>query len=239
MWRAGGSPSRRAQLEHLALDRAHRRAAPAPAATRSRPTRRRWRGRPASASKSPSLPSRPAVRTPDEPLALEEPVDDLGPGPHLDALCLAAPPAAPRVSARGSTAASPAAKTPPWNEGVRPGSRSRQRARRQPLGLELERALQVVDAPQLRRLVAVERDVQRPEPLVAACSPRRRLQLGDELRVEPRRRQGQLQQLRLAEGQLADRRQHPGRDPRRAAARLAALEHRHPRPALRQRARRS
>ena len=51
-------------------------------------------------------------------------------------------------------------------------------ARRQPLGLEPERALQVVDAAQLRRLVAVEGDVQgaaaarsrSPSPLAASSS---------------------------------------------------------------------
>src|SRR5215218_3590148 len=68
--------------------------------------------------------------------------------------------------------------------------------------------------------------------LVSRLLPARRLQLPHELGVQPRRRQGQLQQLRLAEAQLAHRRQHPGGHPGRAAARLAALDHRHPRPAL-------
>ena len=96
----------------------------------------------------------------------------------------AAPRAAPAVSARGSTAASPAARTPPWNEGASPGSSSRHRRGVSHSASRLERALQVVDAAQLRRLVAVEGDVQRAAALVAGALPRRRLQLGDELRIE-------------------------------------------------------
>ena len=89
-------------------------------------------------------------------------------------------------------------------------------AGRQPLGGEAEAALQVVDAAQLRGLVAVERDVQGAAGLVAGRQPGRRLELGDEARVELGGDQGQLEQLGLAEGQLADRRQHPGGDPGRA-----------------------
>ena len=61
-------------------------------------------------------------------------------------------------------------------------------ARRQPLGLEAERALQVVDAAQLGGLVAVEGDVERAAALVPGARRRRRLELGDEPgRARPRR----------------------------------------------------
>ena len=93
-------------------------------------------------------------------------------------------------------------------------------ARRQPLGLEARAALQVVDAAQLRGLVAVERDVQGAVGRVAGRHPARLLELGDEARVELGGDQGQLEQLGLAEGQLADRRQHPGGDPGRPGRRL-------------------
>ncbi len=106
-------------------------------------------------------------------------------------------------------------------------------ARRQPLGAEAERALQLVHPPQLRRLVAVERDVQGAVAAVAGGDPARLLQLGDEVRVELRRGQGHLQQLRLAEGELADRGQHPGGDPRRPGRGPRALDHRDPGAALR------
>ena len=112
-------------------------------------------------------------------------------------------------------------------------------ARRQPLGAEAERALQVVDAAQLRRLVAVEGDVQGAVARVAGAHPARRLQLGDEVRVELGRGERHPQQLGLAEGELADRRQHPGGDPGRAGRRLGALEHDDPGAAPGRAARRS
>ena len=152
-----------------------------------------------------------------EPLTLEDTVDDLGAGADLDPLRRAGREQSagqrPRVDRRLAGREDAAVE-----RGRQPRLQLAAAARRQPLRLQLERALQVVDAAQLRRLVAVEGDVQGAEALVAGTLPRRRLQLGDELRVQARRRQGQLQQLRLAEAELADRRQHPGRYLGRAAA---------------------
>ena len=102
----------------------------------------------------------------------------------------------------------------------------------EPLGLELERALQLVDAVQLRRLVAVEGYVEGAGPGVPGRLAAGGLELGDELGVEPRRGEGQLQQLRLAEGELADRRQHPGGDVGRPRRRFGPLQDEDPRPAL-------
>ncbi len=68
---------------------------------------------------------------------------------------------------------------------------------------------------------------------VAGALAARRLQLGDEPRVALGRGQGHLQQLRLAEGELADRGQHAGGDAGGAGRRLGPVEHRHPGPALR------
>ena len=98
-------------------------------------------------------------------------------------------------------------------------------ARRQPLGAEAERALQVVHAAQLGRLVAVEGDVEGTVADVAAAEPARRLQLGDEVRVDLGGGDRHPQQLGLAEGELADRRQHPGGDAGSAGRRLGAVEH--------------
>src|SRR6185436_6559793 len=54
---------------------------------------------------------------------------------------------------------------------------------RQPFRAEPERALQLMDAAQLRRLVAVEGDVQGALARVVAAHVARRLELGDERRV--------------------------------------------------------
>ena len=62
-----------------------------------------------------------------------------------------------------------------------PGSSSRQALGREPLGLEPVRAHQLVPAPQLGRLVAVERDVQRAELEVADVAAGRRGELRREL----------------------------------------------------------
>ena len=80
--------------------------------------------------------------------------------------------------------------TPPLKEGVSPGSSSRQRRGGSHSALEPERALQVVDAAQLGRLVAVERDVQgaavaRSRSRRRSPPPARRRSPG---RARPRRR---------------------------------------------------
>ena len=144
-----------AQLEDLALDRPHRRAralgqplGPAgpgaggedDGAPRAAPRRRRSAprrsARPRAAASATSVP----VRT-STPSAAERRQQRRGQRPGVD-----------RALARRVHAA-----------GERRGQARLElaaAARRQPLGGEAERALQVVDAAQLRRLVAVERDVQ-------------------------------------------------------------------------------
>ncbi len=106
-------------------------------------------------------------------------------------------------------------------------------ARRQPLGGEPKRALQVVDAAQLRCLVAVEGDVERTLASVARALPAGRLELGDESRVALGGRDGHAQQLGLAEGELPDRRQHAGGNAGGTGRRLGALEHGDPGATLR------
>ncbi len=61
---------------------------------------------------------------------------------------------------------------------------------------------------------------------VAGLHARRGLELRDELRIAARRRQGELEQALLAEGDLPDRRQHAGRNPRGAGRRRGPLDHR-------------
>ena len=214
------------QLHHLSLDRAHRRA---------------------GVLREPFGPSRPGpVRQHDrlgpqllagggphsgEALALEDPADHVGARPHL-----AADESERRQQRRGQRPRVDrrlAGRVDATVEGRRQARlQLAAAARRQPLGLEAERALQIVDAAQLRRLVAVEGDVEGALASVSRSLPRRRLQLGDELRVQLRGGQGHLQQPRLAEGQLADRGQHPGGDAGGAGRRLGPVEHRHARPAL-------
>ena len=105
-------------------------------------------------------------------------------------------------------------------------------ARRQPLGDEAKRALQVVHAAQLRRLVAIEGDVEGTVTGIAAAQLARRLELGDEVRIDPGSGDRHSQQLGLAESKLADRRQHPGSDAGGAGRWLGAIEHDGPGAAL-------
>ena len=98
-------------------------------------------------------------------------------------------------------------------------------SRRQPLGAEAVRALQLVDATQLGRLVAVEGDVQGAAAGVAGLDSARLLQLGDEVGIGRSPGDGQFQQLRLAEGELADGRQHSRRDPRGPGGGLVTIDH--------------
>src|SRR5207237_1292253 len=76
---------------------------------------------------------------------------------------------------------------------------------RKPLGVEAERDLELVAAPQLLGLVTVERDVQGPAALIARPRAAALLQLGDEIGVALRRPQRHLQKPLLAELELADR----------------------------------
>jgi len=95
--------------------------------------------------------------------------------------------------------------------------------RRQPLGAKTEGALQVVDPAKLRRLVAVEGNVEGAMSGVTASQPACRLELGDELGIDLRRSDRHPQQVGLAESELADRRQHPGGDAG-GASRLGAIQ---------------
>ena len=164
---AGSGAVAAAQLEDLALDRAHRRAGVLGQPLGPARPRRRWRGRrPAARSSSPSAVRTPTRRSPSKsPATTSVPVRTSTP-----AAASAASSAA--VSARGSTAASPGAWTPPLKDGRQARLELAAAARRQPLGLEPERALQVVDAAQLRRLVAVEGDVEGALLRRSRCSPR-------------------------------------------------------------------
>src|ERR1044072_2021887 len=64
--------------------------------------------------------------------------------------------------------------------------------------------------------------MERAEALVTGRHPGLRLELGDETGVDLGGGEGQLQQLGLAEAELADRRQHPGRDAGRSGRRLGS-----------------
>ena len=117
-----------------------------------------------------------------------------------------------RRSARGSTSASPGDLDPTGGAGRQPGLEAAALAGAQPRGLQAEALVQLVQSPQLGGLVAVERDVQRPEPPVG-----HRLAAGlGELRRErgPRlgRRERCLQAGVLAPARLADRSDHARRD---------------------------
>ena len=116
--------------------------------------------------------------------------------------------------------------------GAEPGLELAAGARRQPFGVEPERAHQLEAAPQLGRLVAVERDVQRAELEVADLAPGSPRRARPRTRPEPVRGERQLEQAVLAPGRLADRRQHPGGDVGGAGAGTVALDHEHLEPAL-------
>ena len=107
------------------------------------------------------------------------------------------------ISARGSTADSCGACTPPWPPGARPGSSVAAGARRQPLGLERVRPHQLVAAAQLAGLVAIERHMQGAE-----------LEEADVSSPRPRR-------ARARSAATAVRRRAPARaaDPRRSSPR--------------------
>ena len=131
-----GSPSRRAQLEHLALDRAHRRARLARAATRPAPAQAPLASTTASARSS----SPAAVRTPARRSPSTDAVDHLGAGAQLGRRPRAAPRPGRAPAPAGRSTASPAAWTPPCEaresgparargSGAAPATRPRGRAR--------------------------------------------------------------------------------------------------------------
>ena len=152
---------------------------------------------------------------PGDPLALDQGLDDLRAGAGPPPRPPPAPRAARRLSARGSTEASPGAWTPPRQRRRQARLELAAGGRGEPLGVEAEAALQVVDPAQLGRLVAVERDVQRAGGLVAGRAPARLLELGDEGRVELGGDQGQLEQL--AARRRSARRPGPASRPRRGS----------------------
>ena len=95
----------------------------------------------------------------------------------------------------------------------------------EPLGLEPVLAVQLVLAAQVLGLVAVERDVQRPDPREARGGAAFALELLGKARPERVRSEVEAQQALLAPRGLAHRGQHPGRDVGRAGAGAIALEH--------------
>ncbi len=119
---AGRGAVAAAQLEDLALDRAHRRSGAL--------------GQPLGAARpgaggehdrvGPQLLAGSGPHS-DQALAVEEPRRPPRSPPASPPRPRRAPPAAPGSALAGRPPASPGAWTPPWKEGVRPGSRSRQR----------------------------------------------------------------------------------------------------------------
>ena len=214
------------QLDHLSLDRAHRRAG-----VLGQPVRP---ARPGPVRQHDRLgPQLLAGGGPHagEALALEDPVDHVGAGPHLGADDASAASSA-AVSARGSTVASPGAWTPPLKDGVSPGSSSRQRrggSHSASRPSERWRSWTRRSSAASSRSRATWRAPWRAYPV---ATPRRRLQLGDELRVQLRGGQRHLQQL--AARRRSARRPGPASRRRRGWRRPAArpARARHARPAL-------
>ena len=87
---------------------------------------------------------------------------------------------------------------------------------RQPLGIELVRALELVDAPELLDVVGVRRHHQRAARAERGVEPRGLRQPCGERRPQARRLEVQPQQRLLAEHGLCDRRQHAGGNAGRA-----------------------
>src|SRR6185295_5198208 len=97
--------------------------------------------------------------------------------------------------------------------------------RAQPLGPQAEERAQRELAVERLRLVAVARDEQRPPGPVVDVDAARLAQLLGERGPRPRALEAEAQERLLAGVRLADRREHPGGDVRRAVAELAAVEH--------------
>jgi hypothetical protein len=102
----------------------------------------------------------------------------------------------------------------------------------QPLRLEGEVAHELESVAKLGGLVAIERDMHRAEIEESDLTPGRIGELGCECRPLPVGAQRELEQLLLAPGRLADRREHAGGDSRGARPRLAPIEDAHRQPAL-------
>jgi hypothetical protein len=105
------------------------------------------------------------------------------------------------------------------------------RARPKPLDAELQGSHQLEAAPQLVRLVAVERDVQRAARLVSHLEPAVGRELGRELRPGERGGERHPHQPRFAPVGLAHRGEHPGRHPGGSSPGLIALQDPDPQPA--------
>ena len=102
--------------------------------------------------------------------------------------------------------------------GDRPGSRRRQRARREPLHVEPQRPLELVQAPQRLGVVAVRGDDQRAAVAVAGRQAGALLQLRGERRPALARGQVHAHQPLLAEVGLHHRSEHAGGHARGAVA---------------------
>ena len=108
--------------------------------------------------------------------------------------------------------------------GREPGLQLATLPRGQPLGRQPERALEVVQAPQLGRLVGIERSEQGAAALVRNAEPARLLELRGERRPTFGRGEVEREQPLLAKASLCDRGEHAGGRERRAAAGLVAFE---------------
>ena len=185
-------------------------------------------------SSSPARGAHPAIRSP----STERRRPPRSPVAHLDPLGGAAPPAAPRVSApRVDRAPRPGAWTPPLKDGRQAGLQLAAAARRQPLGLEARASAAGRGRGAARAASSRSRATCRaPRARVAGRHPARRLQLGDEVRVELGRGERQLQQLaarrRSARRPAPASRRRPGSRPPAGSARSSTATSR---PALRSR----
>ena len=169
-----------AQGEDLALDGAHRRPRVRRAATRRCPDHQ-----PAASTVWPARSSRPsAVRTPREPIAVDDRLGGLAPGDQLAARALERRDQRRDQRARVDLALVARVDARRRPRSAKPGLELAALARAQPLRVEPERALQLVAAAQLLRLVAVERDVERAAAPVADGGARGLLELGGEVRIE-------------------------------------------------------
>ena len=160
----GRSPGRGAQPEDLPLHRAHRRPHRR-GQERRRPARRSRRG-PLGSIRSPPRPTppTPAARPPSTTTSHRVPLAIRTPAPPQAAR-------AARRAARADRPPPPRGLEPPATLVASPGS-SRRHSPARSHSPRARAAVQLVDAPQLRRLVAVERHVQGAAAPVRTSTPR-------------------------------------------------------------------
>ena len=114
---------------------------------------------------------------------------------------------------------------PAVNAGVKPGFEPAALARAEPLGVKRQRLHELEAAAELGRLVAVERDVERPAGDEAGVEAAHGSQLVRELWPRGVRSERSLEQPVLAPRGFPHGRQHPGGDARRPRPRFVTLQH--------------